>query len=354
MRWLAHAHDATGGQGISYGYGLVEGWWPPYPETTGYCVPTFLEYARWADAPEFRERARSLAEWELTVQLPNGGISGGPVKPSRTPTPVAFDTGQVLQGFTAMYQETKEEKFLTAACKAADYLLEAQAGDGAWYDVNTAGQRAPHCFNARTAWALLELTEVVENSAYRLCATRNLDWVLNHSRSNGWFEHNAFAIGAPALTHTIAYVMEGLIGCAVCLRDERALRAARVAADALLREFSRAPLRASYDGDWQTRDRYACVTGCAQIALVWLRLFTLCGEEPYRQAALRMNRYVQSRQVLSGSGDVRGALPGSDPIYGAYERFRFPNWAAKFAADSMLAELKVADHPREQARKAFA
>jgi len=45
MEWLCRTQDVTGCGGISAGYSFYEGWRPPYPETTGYTIPTFLRYA---------------------------------------------------------------------------------------------------------------------------------------------------------------------------------------------------------------------------------------------------------------------------------------------------------------------
>ena len=33
---------------------------------------------------------------------------------------------------------------------------------------------------------------------------------------------------------------------------------------------------------------------------------------------------------------VRGGIAGSAPFYGRYERFTYPNWAAKFYVDALL------------------
>ncbi len=39
---------------------------------------------------------------------------------------------------------------------------------------------------------------------------------------------------------------------------------------------------------------------------------------------------------------VRGGIAGSFPIYGAYERLKYPNWASKFFIDAILA-ISLAD-----------
>jgi hypothetical protein len=52
---------------------------------------------------------------------------------------------------------------------------------------------------------------------------------------------------------------------------------------------------------------------------------------------------------------VRGAIPGSAPIWGAYSRFEFPNWAAKFFADALIMDMaNVAIPPVPAAAKGLA
>jgi hypothetical protein len=33
---------------------------------------------------------------------------------------------------------------------------------------------------------------------------------------------------------------------------------------------------------------------------------------------------------------MRGGIKGSHPIWGGYDPFRYPNWAAKFFIDAMM------------------
>ena len=76
------------------------------------------------------------------------------------------------------------------------------------------------------------------------------------------------------------------------------------------------------------------------MALCWLRLHQITGEEPWREAARKAIDFVKRTQRLEASDAVvRGAIPGSSPIWGAYSRFEFPNWAAKFFADALLMDL---------------
>jgi hypothetical protein len=60
----------------------------------------------------------------------------------------------------------------------------------------------------------------------------------------------------------------------------------------------------------------------------------------FSEAAWRAIAYVKRTQRLDGNDHVvRGAIPGSAPIWGAYSRFEFPNWAAKFFADTLIMDM---------------
>ena len=97
-----------------------------------------------------------------------------------------------------------------------------------------------------------------------------------------------------------------------------------------------------FDEKWKSSGNYSCLTGNAQIARVWLGLFQTNNDVRYLNAALKLNDYTKSTQNLSTlNKGIRGGLKGSHPIRGKYTPFIFPNWAAKFLADSLLLEEKV-------------
>src|SRR6478672_7531558 len=65
MAWLCRAqdHSASADGGVARDYSVLSGWASSYPETTGYIIPTFIEYARRTGNAEMRERARRMADW---------------------------------------------------------------------------------------------------------------------------------------------------------------------------------------------------------------------------------------------------------------------------------------------------
>jgi hypothetical protein len=73
------------------------------------------------------------------------------------------------------------------------------------------------------------------------------------------------------------------------------------------------------------------------MAIIWARLFGYTRRALFREACERAVGLVAATQSLSGPPETRGAIAGSYPIWGAYARFEFPNWAAKFFVDAVAA-----------------
>ena len=97
-----------------------------------------------------------------------------------------------------------------------------------------------------------------------------------------------------------------------------------------------------FDACWKSDMNYSCLTGDAQVAGVWLKLFEAEGDVRFLNAALKLNDYVKTTQHLhSLHPGIRGGIKGSHPIYGRYTSFGFPNWAAKFFVDSLILEEQI-------------
>ncbi|HEU4389760.1 MAG TPA: glycosyltransferase, partial [Blastocatellia bacterium] len=355
VAWICRAQDAAGNGGVSYGYDLESAWLPPYPETTGYIIPTLLQYAQSlppVGAEELRERVRRMARWLITVQLDSGALPGGVIGTETSPT--VFNTGQVLQGWCRAYLEFNDDELLKPIRRAADWLVSQQDEDGCWRrSMSPLTVQTPATYNVRSASALLEAGKLLDEPEYRDAAIRNFDWALTQQRDNGWFENNCLTEPEQPLTHTIGYTLEGLLDAAEMTGDERYLNAV-TRASAELKQHVRADgfLAGRFDANWQPRAFWVCLTGSCQIALVWFRLSKLTGEQEYARQAERMLGFVKrSQQTLTASGKavpdgVRGAIKGSHPVWGGYDPFRYPNWAAKFFLDALAESAERRAKPR--------
>jgi hypothetical protein len=333
--WICFAHALTEDGGISKGYDLLRGRWSPsYPETTGYTVPTLLNAALVLDRPELRALAISLAEYLLRSTTPEGGVAHWANPRSY---PIVFDTGQVIFGWLAAFEATRDERYLRAAMRAGNWLISAQHPSGAWRDYQHLD--VEKVIDTRVAWALLKLYQHTDQHGYCQAAVRNLEWAKQQQNADGWFRHCAFVEGKDPSTHTLAYTAEGLFECGRLLNGARFVKAAHLTADALLvRQHPNGALASTYGSGWSETSRSSCLTGNCQMALLWLRFYDLSGETFYLDAARKAIAFVAAAQNLRTSNlNVRGAIAGSYPIYGRYERFKYPNWAAKFFVDALLA-----------------
>ena len=207
MGWLCRAQDVAPDDGVSGAFDIISGnWFPSYPETTGYIIPTFFDYSAYTKDVSYRARAIRMARWLISLQLENGAFPG-PAWVYEDQTPIVFDTGQIIHGLVRAFEETSESHFLDAAYRAGDWLVETQENDGSWLKF-TYLERV-HTYNARVAWALLCIDQAAQSNRYLSAAQKNLNWVLTQQTPDGWFHNASFELDEAPLTHTLAYTVRG-------------------------------------------------------------------------------------------------------------------------------------------------
>lgn len=212
INWLCTAQDKSGCDGCSASYGFDSGWSPPYPETTGYIISTFLQYAEVVNDDQYIERAKRMGDWEISIQLTSGAVRGGV---GINDYPIVFNTGMVILGWIDLYRRTGYDRYLLASIKAADWLVSIMDNDGRW--INYSYNGIPHAYHSRVSWALLEVYKYTKNSKYLDFAIRNVKWVLSRAQKSGWIEDMGFTKSEMPFTHTIAYTLRGLLECSFFL-----------------------------------------------------------------------------------------------------------------------------------------
>jgi hypothetical protein len=341
--WLCRAQDCSRSAdgGVARDYSLVQGWASSYPETTGYIVPTLLDAANlFADSSDLWQRARRMLDWLVAIQLPSGAYQAGRIDASPV-VPVTFNTGQVLLGLTA--GERTFGGYREPLRRAADWLVQTQDPDGCWRRFPTPyASPGVKAYETHVAWGLVEAARVEPGRGYEEAALANANWALESVRSNGWIDNCCLSDITKPLTHTIGYALRGILEMYRFGRDRKFLEAARRIADGVLSALrDDGYLPGELRQDWSAAVNWVCLTGTAQIAHCWLILYVETGERRYADAAFRANAFVRSTVRISGAPDVRGGVKGSLPYYGAYCTYQYPNWAAKFLADSLMLEMEV-------------
>ena len=334
LRWLTVAQDRVGTGGVgSYEF---YGWTRGYPEVTGYIIPTIWDCRDALGRAKLADRAIRMANWELRIQKEDGGWEAG-VDGQHQP-PIVFNTGQVVRGLLRTYQETGDERYLDAAVRAGDWIVKHQEEDGSWTRANY--RQMKRVYDSYVSAPLARLAQVTGNEAYERAAIRNCEFVLRQQRENGWFANcdNSPHFNDQPVTHTLGYTIDGLLETGELLGREEFVAAGTKAADAVMRCIGPSGLLLGrFDDSWRPRVRWACLTGCAQIGIIMMKLYADTDDQRYADTARRLTDFLIYVQQLNAVRQQRsGALPGSYPIWGTYAPFKYPCWATKYLIDLLL------------------
>jgi hypothetical protein len=330
--WIFRGQDVNGpffrgyGGGVPY-WSTASGWYgTDYQEVTGYIIPTILDLYQSNGNVTYRDRALSMADWEVSVQNPDGNFIG-----------YIFDTGMALQGLLAAYRVSGNPAHLDAANKAANWIILHQLPDGsygntAYGSVNDPGQT----YHARVDWIMLDLYQTTGNTTQRDAALNNLAWVYSRQQPNGYWDQSFF--------HFIDYIIQGVLESGVLMQtiDGGAyatlgatyISSARKAADALLaQQLSDGSMSGgSYDSNWNPTDGTNFLSADAQISTIWARLYQLTGNSTYLARAQRMNVFLMSTQdVQTANLAIRGGIDSTWPLSGTKL-----SWATKFFIDALM------------------
>jgi hypothetical protein len=346
VNWLRRAQDHGDDRGFSYGTRFGSGFHPSYPETTGYIIPTLLRLAEsWGDA-SLVERAIAAGDWEIDLQMGCGAVMAG--KTCDDPSPAVFNTGQVLFGWMALYRKTGDVRYLDAARRAADWLMEVQEPAGNWVRGNSrlAASRST-LYNVRAAWGLAVFGAQGDSPPHLQAALRNADYTLRCQQENGWYADCCLSNPQRPLLHTLAYTMQGMLEIGRLAGREEIWMSAEPCARSLVALAGRDGfLPGRIDSEFNGAVDWCCLTGSAQTSIVLSRLHFITGEPAFAETARRINRYLMARHDLdSVDPAIRGGMAGSWPLWGEYCPFSVINWAAKFFIDALLEE-GAGDEPR--------
>lgn len=348
MAWLLRAQAATEDDGVSFGYfpcgAEPGGWKPSYPETTGYIITSLLAYASRYDDESIRAAALRMAYWEVGVQMDSGAVQGGPVCRRDRQTPAAFNTGMVLDGWCSAFQATRDTFILGAARRAADFLVR-DLDERGYFRTNGAFVPAGEIktYSCLCAWAMYRFGDLTGEERYRDEAARCIEAALRQQLPNGWIAHNCLTRSEAPLTHTIGYALQGILEVGIAAARPDFIGAVRAAFDRIRERIGPAGyLPGRFYDDWEPAQLSSCLTGSAQLAIVGYRLYDHLKDEVYRCAADRLLNFLKALQTLDPrDATIHGALAGSFPLFGAYMRAGYPNWATKYLLDALMIQERI-------------
>ena len=265
----------------------------PYPEVTGYFIPTLYNWGE-------RDLARVCTRWLLSIQLGDGSF------PAPDGVPYTFDTGQVMRGLCAAMKDNVSgvEKALK---KASDWILTQIDSDGRLKTPSTElwGDIANDMIHLYVIPPLKEAGQKLGNDEYVKAAEVIL----------AFYKQQEELLPFNRLAHFHAYIMEAL-----CELGETEL-AAKGMSDVERLQRTDGSIPAYSDVDW------VCSTAIAQYAVVWYWL----GKNERAERAIRYMEKIQNKSGGFFGSYGKGAkyIPGAEI-----------SWAVKYFLDAYHLKLE--------------
>lgn len=341
LQWLYNSLKATNYNGFAAYYEkrpLCKGKWSSaYPETTGYLIETMFDYAELNTDNDLRETAFKVADWLLNVQMKNGAFPSGLI--GDEPSPSIFNTGMILFGLERTNREPNnlENKPLDKAMKAAsNWLLDSLEENGSWKTGAYVPGYIPSYYT-RVLWALLLVDQHIHSPSLKEKVSSALELYQQKITKDYFIEDCGFFPEKPTLSHTLAYCLRGFLECAILLKNEYLYSEIKAISTKLCHLIiNKGKVAGEYKDGWVGNYRFVCLTGNAQLSIIFLKLFEKEQNELFYEAAIKAFDPVVKNQCKNNHPDLKGGIPGSLPIWGKYFRFRYPNWGAKFFLEAYM------------------
>ncbi|KKM87030.1 hypothetical protein LCGC14_1273010 [marine sediment metagenome] len=341
IEWLQYACSCSGDDGISEGYSLLDGWKVSNLEVSGSIISTLLEYNKVYDLCNGRnyfELAKGIADWLCSIQFKSGAFRFRIIDDEGN-KPSVFSTGRILSGLIDIYEESKNELYMSAIIKAGNYLVKKIQEDGSWieqcYDNNV------HSFNIMTSWALLKLYKLNGDIKYKKTAISNVYWTYKQKRRNFWFSNTAPNFDDSSSLQYILYVARGFLECGLILDNDSVSRVALDIVYVLSQYFnSEMNIPMVFTDKWYSLSEDCYSAYIAQLSVLLLRLYEVYDIRKYMVYALRLNDYLKSIQIMNKKRNIDGAIKDSNPIWGGYTPFTFSSITTNVFCDALMFENK--------------
>jgi len=322
----------------------LNGWSKPYPETTGYIIKTFDDLIYENNYFHLEDFSKNMADWILSIQNNDGSFPGGLYDENEPSDKSIFNTAQILIGLHSRYKRTNDKKYLNSATKGANWIAECIDEFGNISKYNYENNFMPSYYS-RVCWPILLVCneESQENKILIEKTHSVMNNIADRQLSNLFISDSGFKKGSYAFLHTIAYTIRGFLECSNFVKGDKFFNIAYELSEKFMKKFEiKKVLAGAYYEDFSGVNNYRCLTGEAQMAIIWLMISDLTGDLRFLNTASKLldklELEVKSRNTIFFK---KGGLQGSKPFYGRYISFRQPNWASKFYIDAVILEDKI-------------
>ncbi len=332
LDWLIRSIEATGRKGSSHIFSRwrypLSGWHLGYPETTGYIIETLLDYHPYFPELQLEDYAFDCGKWLLTQQLGDGSfpsLLAGSQKPS------FFNSGMIAFGLLRLQERKFDQKREESMSKLAEWVKK-QLRDPIKFADNSSA------YYSRAIWGFTLLSRHLKNESLEQILKDTTQQLSKNIKENAAVLNWGFDSGDVAYTHTMAYTWRGFLELGHLWNEHKWLESCKVCLKKLESELNNSPfLAGEYDSNWNGNFQYRCVTGQAQCSLIAFRMFDSTGEIRYSELGKKlMIAIIPDQRKGKFDPQLKGAIPGSVPLWGPYMRGKYPNWAVKFYLDGLI------------------
>ena len=328
LKWLNKSFSHNKDFGSSAYCNVLGMWSGPYPETTGYLLPTLVKARKILNDTYWIDLAGKQLLYFERIQNNDGSF-----KRENGKKALVFDTSQILLGLCVL---SKENIFVTekpSIEKAYLWILSRINDEGEFTDNNFVKDYNPSYYS-RIIWALLEAEKIIGIKT-DLKTIKLYDNIKSLQNPNGTFDKFAFSPDEPGYTHTLIYTIRGLWESAKLLQDSQGITKMESTVNVLDDLINRkGKLAGSYNDNWNGDYSFVCSVGNCQLALLKVLMKKRDGSaDALKNIDLLLKPVLKSQRM---AGLNKGAIPSSIPIYGKYQRFKYTNWTQKFFLDSIL------------------
>jgi hypothetical protein len=315
---------------------LWEKYFPPLPESAAGWIPVLIRIKKkyphiyskvFADSvPE-----NTIAAWLLASQRPDGTFASS-YEDSGNQPPAIFANGCINTGLLSSYEESKDEKMLTAILKSAHWLLNMQTADGSWqhYTFNI-----PYA-NTMTAFSLIRLGKLIGNERFIEAGKKNIDHTMQHQSENGAFIE-PLATSVHHYTDIVAYTLTGIFLSAEALNDDSLHEGVIRGYKSLFHLLrSNGYLPGELNAEYKTTVNYSCLPGNCLFSILGMLLYKKTGNEVYKTAAVNLLSYVKEKQMHSRRLYLEGGIPASWPISGKYLPYEINSTGQRLFVEALM------------------
>ena len=325
LKWIikSFAHNKNLG---SSGWSNILGQFSrPYPETTGYLIPTLIASSQYLADISYLSIAKNQINFFSSITNKNGSYyqSIGNKKP------IVFDTSQILLGLCKLYEHEPDPNVADQITINLKWLLSVINKEGRFTNNNFTEQNCP-AYYSRVFWAMLLASKICGNNQHAAISA-GIDYIIEQRNSNNSFSQWGFDNEAFVLTHNIVYTLRGLYETALITDNDALLSIVENCIDTVVSTLiSDNKLYGAYNQQWKADRSFVCSVGNAQFAYLMLTI----NSEKYSKAITIVLQPILRMQ--SKIGPNKGAVQSSLPIWGKYQRWKYTNWTQKFFCDALI------------------